>query len=75
MTNKIKLEDMTLGQIRELKARIIEEIHFAINKATSGYDVGKVLIDADTQVFEDACGNPYHWDNRISIKFSNEDEQ
>ena len=75
MTDKIKLEDMTLGQIRELKSRIIEEIYFAINKATSGYDVGDVFIEAEVETYEDACGTPYLCRNPITIKFSKENEQ
>lgn len=70
MEYKIKLEDMTLKQIRGLKQQIVDEIHFAINKATSGYDVGGVVLLADADV-DDLGGNKV-LSNPITIKFGDE---
>lgn len=51
MPDKIKLEDMTLGQIKNLKQQIVEDILFTINKSVSKYDVGEVMLYADCDVF------------------------
>lgn len=70
MSNKIKLEDLTLKQIRDLKQKIVDDIHFAINKATSGYDVGGVVLLADATV--DDFGGHKVFSNPITIKFGDE---
>lgn len=66
----IKLEDMTLKQIRDLKQRIVDEIHFAINKATSGYDVGKIVINAKEERLP--MNGHIVYSNPITIKFGDE---
>lgn len=75
MTDKIKLEDMTMKQIKHLKAHIIEEIFFAINKATSGYDVGEVILNADCDVLRsESTDEILSVNNYVQIKFSKEDD-
>lgn len=72
--DKIKLEDMTLAQIKELKEYIIDEIHFAINKATSGYDVGEVCLYANVDYVSDDTRRIRYPKQHIKIKFSKEDD-
>lgn len=73
MTDKIKLEDMTLGQIKELKKRIIEEIYSAVRKVTDGYDVGKTTICANVEpVASKMCEIVLK--QRMTIRFSKEDD-
>lgn len=75
MTDKIKLEDMTIGQIKNLKQQIVEEIWFAINKAISDYDVGEIMLYADCDVFRyDSTDEIFAVNNNIKIKFSKEDD-
>lgn len=75
MTDKIKLEDMTLAQIKNLKAQIVEDIFFAINKAVSKYDVGEVMLYADCDVFRsDSTDEILTVNNQVQIKFSKEDD-
>lgn len=71
MTDKIKLEDMTLAQIKNLKKRIIDEIYSAVSKETDGYDVGKTTICANVEpVANKMC--EIELKNRIAISFSKE---
>lgn len=74
MTDKIKLEDMTLAQIKNLKQHIIEEIWFAINKATSRYDVGEVGLYANVDYISDHTRRIRYPKQHIEIKFSKEDD-
>ena len=86
MTDKIKLEDMTLGQIRELKEgyqiRVAEALTAIRNEFMKKYDCGfpivKVYSDVEHVVFEDGMGEPFWEEYRpqceIQIKFSKEDE-
>lgn len=74
MTDKIKLEDMTLVQIKRLKEHIIEEIYFAINKAVSDYAVGEVLLYANVNYVSDSTRRIRYPKQQIEIKFSKEDD-
>ena len=84
--DKIKLEDMTLGQIRELKEgyqiRVAEALTAIRNEFMKKYDCGfpivKVYSDVKHDVFEDGMGEPFWEEYRpqceIRIKFSKEDD-
>lgn len=86
--DKIKLEDMTLAQIRELKKKIRRAMIDAMRQVVNPYDVGQVAIHADTDIDEmpvyfescggritsqsEACEKVYTY--HINIKFSKEDD-
>ena len=84
--DKIKLEDMTLGQIRELKEgyqiRVAEALTAIRNEFMKKYDCGfpivKVYSDVEHDVVEDGMGRPlweeYRPQCEIQIKFSKEDD-
>ena len=84
--DKIKLEDMTLGQIRELKEgyqiRVAEALTAIRDEFMKKYDCGfpivKVYSDVEHDVVEDGMGEPLWEDYRpqceIQIKFSKEDD-
>lgn len=89
MTDKIKLEDMTLGQIRALKEKIQSEMLKAMFKAVEPYDVGRpIIVSADTDIdeiplfFESYGGRITSrsedceriYTTHINIKFSKEDD-
>lgn len=75
MSDKVKLEDMTLAQIKNLKQHIVEEIWLAINKSTARYDVGEVMLYADCDVFRsESTDEIITVNNNIIIKFSKEDD-
>lgn len=59
--DKIKLEDMTLSEIKELKKKIRRAMIDAMRQAVDPYDVGQVAIHADTDIDEiplyfESCG-------------------
>ena len=84
--DKIKLEDMTLAQIRELKEgyqiRVAEALTAIRNEFMKKYDCGfpivKVYSDVEHDVVEDGMGRPlweeYRPQCEIQIKFSKEDD-
>lgn len=73
--DNIKFEDMTLAQIKNLKAQIVKDIFFAINKAVNKYDVGEVMLYADCDVFRsDSTDEIIAVNNQVLIKFSKEDD-
>lgn len=86
--DKIKLEDMTLVQIKELKKTIKRAIGDAIRKTTEPYDVGQVGLSIDTEIDElpyyfESCGGHItaqsedcekFYTYHIKIKFSKEDD-
>lgn len=88
MTDKIKLEDMTLAEIKELKKKIQRAMIDAMREIVRPYDVGQVAIHADTNVDEiplsfesysghitaqsEDCAKIYTY--HIKIKFSKEDD-
>lgn len=88
MTDKIKLEDMTLAEIKELKKKIQRAMIDAMRQAVEPYDVGRVYIHADTDINEmplyfESCGGRITsrsevcekiYTYHINIKFSKEDE-
>lgn len=88
MTDKIKLEDMTLAEIKELKKKIQRAMIGAMRQAVDPYDVGQVAIHADTDIdeiplyFESCAGHitarseDYEkiYTYHIKIKFSKEDD-
>ena len=88
MTEKIKLEDMTLAQIKELKKNIQRAMTNAMRQVIEPYDVGKVAIHADTEIYEvpyyfESCDEHITVQSRdcekvytyhIEIKFSKEDD-
>ena len=86
--DKIKLEDMTLADTRELKKNIQRAMMNAMRQVIEPYDVGKVAIYADTEIDEiplyfesygghvtarpEDCEKIYTY--HIKIKFSKEDD-
>ena len=86
--DKIKLEDMTLAEIKELKKKIQRAMIGAMRQAVDPYDVGQVAIHADTEIYKVPyyfkscdehitvqsrdCEKVYTYD--IEIKFSKEDD-
>lgn len=86
MTDKIKLEDMTLRQIRELKEgyqiRVAEALYAIQKEFMETYDCGFPLVNVDTSVERgyiedemyrqiiDRASTEYD----IKIKFSKEDD-
>ncbi|MBD5381979.1 hypothetical protein [Clavibacter sp.] len=84
MTDKIKIEDMTLGQIRELKEHMANNIRNAIcdivRNFNEQYDCGDIdlSIDTDIREFRTEWGEKFAPSDvryGIAIKFSKEDEQ
>ena len=88
MTGKIKLEDMTLSEIKELKKKIQRAMIDAMRQAVEPYDVGRVAIHVDTNIDEipvyfESCGGRITsqsedcekvYTYHINIKFSKEAE-
>lgn len=86
MTDKIKLEDMTLAEIKELKEgyqiRVAEALTVIQNEFMEKYDCGYPLVNVHTYVerdyIEDEMFRPIldrSWaECDIKIKFSKEDE-
>ena len=86
--DKIKLEDMTLAEIKELKKKIQRAMIGAMRQAVDPYDVGQVAIHADTNIdqiplyFESCVGHitarsedcEKVYTYHIKIKFSKEDD-
>lgn len=88
MTDKIKLENMTLSEIKELKKKIQRAMIDAMRQVVDPYDVGRVAIHADTDINEmplyfescggritaqsDDCEKIYTY--HINIKFEREDD-
>lgn len=86
--DKIKLEDMTLADIKELKKNIQRAMIDAMRQVIDPYDVGQVAIHADTNIDEiplyfescvghitarsEDCEKVYTY--HIKIKFSKEDD-
>ena len=86
--NKIKLEDMTLAEIKELKKKMQRAMIDAMRQVIDPYDVGQVAIRADTDIDEiplyfescvghitarsEDCEKIYTY--HIKIKFSKEDD-
>lgn len=88
MTDKIKLEDMTLAEIKELKKKIQRAMIDAMRQVVYPYDVGQVAIHANTNIDEiplyfESCGGQITsqsedyekvYTYHIKIKFSKEDD-
>lgn len=88
MINKIKLENMTLAEIRVLKKKIKCAMIDAMVQVVESYDVGQVAIYADTDIdemplsFESCNGHitaqsedvQKFYTYHIKIKFSKEDD-
>ena len=86
--DKIKLEDMTLADIKELKKKIQRAMFDAMTQVIDPYDVGQVAIHADTDIDEiplyfESCGGQITarsedcekiYTYHIKIKFSKEDD-
>ena len=84
--DKIKLEDMTLGQIRELKEgyqiRVAEALSAIQNEFMEKYDCGFPLVNIHTSVYRDVIEDEMyrpildnsHVERNIKIKFSKEDD-
>ena len=86
--DKVKLEDMTLSEIKELKKKIRRAMIDAMRQAVEPYDVGQVAIHADTDINEiplyfESCGGRITsrsedceriYTYHIKIKFSKEDD-
>lgn len=83
MTDRIKLGDMTLRQIGELKCYIANDIRKAIYNIVEQYhrqyDCGDIDLSLDTDIREvmTECGEkfaPSQVNYNVRIKFSKEDE-
>lgn len=84
MSDKIKLEDMTLRQIREVKTELQKKIGIAINNVIldfyDKYDCGEVVLDIETdeqRPIETDTGEiiiPQKYKYRMRIYFSKEYE-
>ena len=88
MTDKIKLENMTLAEIKELKKKMQRAMFDAMIQAVEPYDVGWVVIHVDTNIDEipvyfESCGGritsqseDYEkvYTYHFKIKFSKEDD-
>lgn len=86
--DKIKIEDMTLSEIKELKKKIQRAMIGAMRQVVDPYDVGQVAIHADTNIdeipfFFESCGGQITsqsedcekvYTYHIIIKFSKEDD-
>lgn len=86
--DKIKIEDMTLSEIKELKKKMQRAMIGAMRQAVDPYDVGQVAIHADTDINEiplyfESCGGHITarsedcekiYTYHIKIKFSKEDD-
>ena len=86
--DKIKLEDMTLAEIKELKKNIQRAMIGSMYQAIEPYDVGKVAIYVNTEINEvpyyfESCGGHItaqsedcekFYTYHIKIKFSKEDD-
>lgn len=86
--DKIKLEDMTLADIKELKKNIQRAMIDAMRQVIDPYDVGQVAIHANTEIDEvpyyfESCGGHItaqsedcekFYTYHIKIKFSKEDD-
>lgn len=87
--DKIKLEDMTLADIKELKKNIQRAMIEAMFKAIEPYDVGSpIIVSAETSMSEmpyilESCGGKITarsedceriYTPHIDIKFSKEDD-
>lgn len=80
MSEKLKIEDMTLGQIKDLKKEISDNIeqylHDLVKIIDNKYDLGDIDISVRTDVydFEFNCCDPIKAiEFKTSIKFSKED--
>lgn len=88
MTDKIKLEDMTLSEIKELKKKVQRAMIGAMRQVVDPYDVGQVTIRADTHIDEiplyfESCGGQITsqsedcekvYTYHMNINFSKEDD-
>lgn len=86
MSDKVKIEDMTLKQIRELKEgyqiRVAEALYAIQNEFMEKYDCGFPLVNVDTSVerayIEAGMYRPIinsaSTEYDIKIKFSKEDD-
>ena len=86
--DKIKLEDMTLAEIKELKKKMQRAMIDAMIQAVDPYDVGQVAIHVNTEIDEvpyyfESCGGHItaqsedcekFYTYRFKIKFSKEDD-
>lgn len=78
MTNKTKLEDMTLREIRELKEgyqiRVAEALAAIRREFMEKYDCGFPLVSVETESFTSILEHEYINLN-IKINFSKEDDE
>lgn len=86
MTDKIKLEDLTLKQIRELKEgyqiRVAEALYAIQKEFMEKYDCGIPLVDIFTETRDKVIYTEYGvkvsrstlYKLHVNIKFSKEDE-
>lgn len=75
MARKIKLNDMKLSKIKDLRAKIEDEIYQAIwaitKKYQKKYEFGQLGVNARTS-FSDAEENPYLY---VDVTFYYEEEE
>lgn len=75
MTEKLRIEDLTLGQIKELKKDISRQINNylsdIVNLLNKDFDLGDIEIYVYTDVNEDTVNRITY---RTSVKFSREND-
>lgn len=86
MENKIKLEDMTLREILELKEgyriRVAEALNAIYSEIAKKYELGTVVVSANTETIRDYLESERfeviyeskYVESNIKIKFSKEDD-
>lgn len=78
MIERLKIEDMTLGQIKELKKEIKQRLLNVLYDYESKYDLGTIGVEWETEIdtpFVDFDGEALlHVSHDIVIKFSKEEK-
>lgn len=80
MSERIKIEDMTLGQIKDLKKEISDNIgqylHDLVKMIENKFDLGDIDISVYTDIdevgFESCCDTIKRIEYKSTIKFSKE---
>ena len=81
-TTRIRIEDMTLGEIKKLKAglehEIIKVIHEKVSAFRNVYDCGDIGVCVNTDILEAKTGHgefivPSHVQYYATVHFSKED--
>ena len=78
MTERLKIEDMTLGQIKDLKKEIKRSLVDVLTQYEEKYDLGVIGVEWETEIdtpFVDYDGEAFglNVSHDIVVKFSRED--